>query len=259
MSEKQPALRPKYAWIEAFAAFLKGSPLEEIAILHAIPLEKLHNKYRAENWSRVALALKGTVVETTKVLTETEAEMKLALVERNREENFEMVKGLRDHARNVIDDLKSGKMMITKVFNTKEGPIEHELDPTPADFTQIANYVKTIHDMSYKALGDVASLTGAKIGDDMPGASKGGLSQSLTQIFLPGAVKAPRADRPEAKVEDAGVVEDAYQNAPELALKRDGELSEKLPFGEYVSPEGEAVSIDEEGEVVEDFIDVEPS
>jgi hypothetical protein len=170
---------------------------------------------------RSAVQLWQEVPETGRSAVATipsKVEAKLALIADNRQKNYEAACKLRDHALSILDKLGKGELQFEKVFNSKAGGVVRAvIGPSSGDWVNIATYLRTIADLTYRALGDMAEKgpdgTGTSAGPNAPGAP------AIT-IILPGAIAAPRAER-EIKEAQAGkvidlsaVVVEGVQNPP---------------------------------------------
>ena len=70
--------------------------------------------------------------------------------------------------------------------------MEKEVEPGPGDWVNIATYLRTISEGTYRALGDFQSQE--KPGQDAPAGAAGPATPAIT-IILPGAIALPRQER----------------------------------------------------------------
>lgn len=197
-----PVKRSQLNWITMFTAYCNGAPLEDIAAIYDAPLEMLQQRATKENWkaNRLSLALVNnadTALTATDKhgrsaldLTPEDVKTRAAEVITNRKKHLHLASLLYDDALEVITKLRDGTLKLEKQFHNKGFIVRAEVDPTMADRIQIANYVQTIANVSYRALGDLASTD--KASD--PGAT-GQVQAPAITIILPMAVAQPREER----------------------------------------------------------------
>lgn len=169
-----------YNYAAAFIEFVKGTTIEDIAMALAIPLHTLKTKAREEGWKRLA-------AEVPMALTAPgiRAERDMAKIEANRAKNLEIVHKLQEDLTHQVELLLKGELRVERV--TPKGEIV-QLPPSIKDRHALAAYAKTIHEMSYRALGDV--IASREEGSGMPG----GAAQQIT-IVLPLPISEPRQHR----------------------------------------------------------------
>lgn len=188
-----------YKWAAAFAAYCQSTPLSEISQTLGIPMALLKERCKGEVWSRV----RKSMVENTQALARLDevqpdnslTEKKLAALQRNRERNLIAVNKLMEHAVEAIEKLRDGTLELEKVFNGKAGIVRATVKPSTGDWVNIATYLRTLQDLSYRALGDTTASE--KGNQDVPVGTPG---PAIT-IILPAAIAAPRQER-QAKVID---------------------------------------------------------
>lgn len=174
-----------YFYTPAFVAYCKGAPVEEIATQFSIPLDSLKAKMRAEGWKTLA----GVLFGNDGPLPAHTADA-LARIEANRTKNYELAVKLRDNLRVVLDALCAGTLRIKKLFNYKGTATEYDAPLTISDLVNLATYAHTIHEMTYRALGD----HGANGGKADTTAAAAPPAPAMT-IILPAAIALPRDQR----------------------------------------------------------------
>lgn len=167
----------------AFVEFAKGQSLEEIAFGLGVPLELIKGWHRTEAWATVA----------TQALVPVSKGVELAkrdneAIQVNRNKNLLIAQRLQEDLLEVVGKLRDGSLTLEKV--TGKG-MRLEVKPGIRDRADLANYARTVADMSYRALGDVIEVkhSGTERPDN-PGAGQ-------ITIVLPAMVSAPRQERPE--------------------------------------------------------------
>lgn len=198
MSQLSPgelAMLPKngpHNWAEAFTHFCGGLPLEDIASMMLIPLDKLEARHRNERWPTLKAKVEAQMLSLVPTHPDDIAKRAL-LVQANREKNFEMWSKLRGEAAELIDQLieTKGVAMFKKYWHNKGQIVEHACDASMADRQAIANYLQIICQGTYAALGDRISSSGAKDGE--PDRTNG--PQNIVQIILPEYIAKPRSER----------------------------------------------------------------
>lgn len=200
-------------WQAAYTAFCCGAPQDEISQIFSIPFETLTKRMQAENWAalRAKLPLATTSTGNGAVALPAKTEAKLALIAENRTENLKAFAKLRDHAVKMVDALADGTLKLEKQFNNpKAGTVTRvEVEPGPADWLNIATYLRTIADGTYRALGDFQAQE--KPGSDALAGATTPSGPAIT-IILPLAIAQPREMR-ECKGE---VIDLQPVTAPEL-------------------------------------------
>lgn len=179
-----------FNWTAAFVEYCKGTPIEDIATVLDIPEDTVRRKMHSDRWEmqRTNLPLPATLGGGN--VARDNARMEIML--KNREENYELWRKLRDDAARVITDLVDGRLAFKKYWHNKGQIVEHVCEPTMADRTSLANYLQLIANGSYAALGDRGATTGAK--DEASVGAAAAQAPAIT-IVLPGAVSVPRDQR----------------------------------------------------------------
>ena len=118
-------------------------------------------------------------------------ESRMRRLEANRAKNFELADILREKLLRDFQALRDGTLKVERAVAYK-GEVHHtEVEPGPQDMVALANAAKSVAEMTYRALGDVAAedrqVTNGKNGD----------AASIT-VILPTVVhtSAPKEDRP---------------------------------------------------------------
>jgi len=177
-----------YSYTPAFVAFCEGAPPEEISEVFHIPLKSLQAKMRQEGWLGLANRMMGRVVPDM-----TPNDDALAKCLANRAKNYENAAKLRDHAVVIIEALRAGTLRIKKQFQSKGQIVEYQAVPGPSDWLNIASYLRTIADMTYRALGDFQAQV--KPGQDAPAGAQTPPPAPAVTIILPSAIARPREER----------------------------------------------------------------
>jgi len=175
-----------YPYTPAFVAFCQGAPAEEISAVFNIPLKSLQAKMRQEGWQTLASRVAGSIM-----VNRTPNDEALSKCDENRAKNYEIASNLRDELGKIIENLAAGTLKIKKLWHNKGEVVEYLAEPTMADLLNIATFARTIHDMTYKALGDTVANGGYKA-DVNPGTTPP--TPPIT-IILPDAIARPRTQR----------------------------------------------------------------
>jgi hypothetical protein len=169
-----------YNYAAAFVEYCKGTPVEDIALALAIPLETLKAKIRTEAWQRLSGEMALSLVPAKR------AERDLAKIEDNRTKNMQIAELLQRDAFELAGRLLKGELKMK--FVTPKGDVV-ELEPTAKDRKNIAEYANRVAEMTYRALGD--SEKPAHNADGQ--AAQGG--PTVITINLPPQIGVPRAER----------------------------------------------------------------
>ena len=169
-----------YNYAAAFVAFTRNVPVEDIAQTFAIPATSLKNKIRTEGWAVLANDYLPLATVAPR------AERDLERVQANREKNLTIAAQLQDDLIEMVEALRKGELKLKKVLAT--GGIV-EMQPTIKDRLDLAQYAKTVSEMTYRAHGDAAP-SGREGGDTaLP------LGANIINIILPAQVAQPRPER----------------------------------------------------------------
>lgn len=193
----------QYNWAEVFAGYCNNASFEELSELHGIALDSLKERARCEGWKRVRnhlLAQNRALARLDEGDNSTLAartERRLNKLRLNREQNFRDVGVLIEHAREVIEKLRDGTLELEKVFNGKDGIRRATVKPGPGDWVNIATYLRTLQDLSYRALGDMTAAGKAEA--DVPAGNNGNGNAPAITIILPAAIALPRSQREQAE------------------------------------------------------------
>lgn len=185
-----------YHWQAAFVAYCNGTPEDEISQVFSIPLASLRERMRAEGWAglrtKMPMALQTTAPGGA-LSVPAEAEAKLTLIKENRQKNLAAWSELREHAVEMIQALRTGSLKMEKQFHNKGAVVRADVDPGPGDWVNIAAYLQTISQGTYRALGDMTAQD--KPGQDSPAGQINAPQGPAITIILPGAVAQPRQER----------------------------------------------------------------
>lgn len=153
-----------YSYESAFALYLDGNPLEDIAVSLGIPFDTLKQRSWVHGWA--AIAKRYTEVAKNSFVLPTLARSAQQL-EANRSANQKQAERLRAILDKTLLALETGAAL-----------------PTPKNFRDICAAAATIHDLTYRALGDVPAKKDAGQ-PDRP-------AQAAIHVHLPPAIAAPR-------------------------------------------------------------------
>jgi hypothetical protein len=233
--------KPTYNWAAAFVAFVNNHPLQEIADGFGIPLQALENRSKAERWESLRTELplgtceplqavpgitvglvgpsdpflRGKGLEIPQSLP-IAVQKKLEGLMANRQLNFTQASNLRTYLDQIISKLLDGSLKMEQVFHNKGQIVRTTREISPADLVNIATFARTIHDMTYKALGDTTAQT--EKGQDGQVGSQSAAPQII--INLPSAIAQPR--------QQAAMLEQARKAGIEV-IDVPGVVSEELP------------------------------
>ncbi len=147
-----------------FVAFLQGSALEDIADQFSCSLKSLLIVAREQHWAKLAVTAQAQVAVATR---DDEA---LAELQINRTKNYTQAQTLR------------GELDKTLMLCTLWGKVPI----APQILKELATAAATIHDLTYRALGDK---------DVQRNAGEGSVKANEIHFHLPGAVAKPREVR----------------------------------------------------------------
>lgn len=201
-----PEIR-SYPWTAAFVSFCHGMPMEDIATTYDIPFKSVRQKASVEQWvkhranlpltvqasvdaigNQAVAAPSGSPVESA--LTIGNAKLKAML--ENRATNLKVWERLREVAIKQIEALAEGKLKVQKVFCFKGMVVTHDAAPGPGDWVNIATFLQTISQGTYRALGD---FQGPEKGQDAAAGALNTPAAPAVTIILPAAISAPREER----------------------------------------------------------------
>lgn len=165
----------------AFVEFCKGGTLEEISFGLCVPLSVIQNWHRTEAWTHVSKSALIPVKQTGEL-----AKRDLKAIEDNRSINLRIAQQLQEDLLEIIGKLRAGELRIQKTF---ANGTTAEVEPGLRERVDLAAYARTVTEMSYRALGDVAEVRHS--GNELPDRGAGG---QIT-IVLPAIVAAPRQNR----------------------------------------------------------------
>jgi hypothetical protein len=194
-----------YNWAAAFASYCQGLPSSEVAMIHAIPENLLLSRMDSERWTSIAAKLNagGAALQTTS-MDEAKLKARMELMAENRKKNFDVACKLRDDLVEVVDKLRRGELKLEKQWCHKGMVVRAEVDLGIGDRLNLANYARTVCDLTYAALGDRAAGMGAK--DDGPAASSSPTPPPIT-IVLPGLISRPRSERGTDEAKEGPAIE----------------------------------------------------
>jgi hypothetical protein len=147
-----------------FVAYLQGATVPEIAEEFGVS-ESIVTRYSREHkWK--ALALKAD----TPALLDTQDDVALSVIKKNRDENLKQAVRLRTEVDNTLNEATAGGLL----------PLR------PAVLKDVAQAVSTIHDLTYRAVGDK---------DKQRDAGQGRATEMPSIVInLPAAIARPRGE-----------------------------------------------------------------
>jgi hypothetical protein len=147
------ATETHWNWAAMFTAYANGSKLEEIATIFACPMPVLRRAAMTQDWATMSAKL---VVPEARDMPEI-TENRLARLEANRAKNYDLADILREKLMKDFIALKNGTLKVERCVAYK-GEVHHtEVEPGPQDMVALANAAKSVAEMTYRALGDVAA------------------------------------------------------------------------------------------------------
>lgn len=183
-----------FNWAAMFTAYANGSKLEDISQLFACPMTVLRRVATTQDWATMSSQLVMPQARDLPDITES----RMRRLEANRAKNFEMADILREKLLKDFQSLRDGTLKVERAVAYK-GEVHHtEVEPGPQDMVSLANAAKSVAEMTYRALGDVAAE------DRQANNGKGGDAASIT-VILPTVVhttSAPREEKPVQQVID---------------------------------------------------------
>lgn len=169
----------------ALSQFLRGHPLTEISSAMSIPLESLETYAKQHAW--ISLSRELAQYYNT-ALTPTKGQWATEVLEHNRKFNYTQATELRQLAQNVID------------AEVRRHSVNPEAAMTPKNLRDLAAALATIHDLGYRAIGDMVGKKDAAQGDKPAG--------TTIHVHLPAILAEPRpltkVIEIEAKADEAG-------------------------------------------------------
>lgn len=161
--------RQSHNYAAAFVSYLCGSPLEEVAQAHDIPLGTLEGHASRFGWCSLVRQV-GARVEAINAVQPTSAWAQAEL-DANRKKNWLQVQRLLQLAENTI----------TGALGDGTGELP------PKMLKDLATSVSVLHDLGYRALGDIPAKRDAASSDRAAGA--------VIHVHLPALMAQPRPER----------------------------------------------------------------
>lgn len=210
-------------WIQAFVMFCHGTPFEEIAAALDIPIKSLRQKASADQWVKHRANLPVAVQASVNAVANDElpistteknrvesgipiGQARLQAIVENREKNLKIWDKLREVAIKQIEALGAGTLKVQKVFCFKGMVVTHDAAPGPGDWVNIATFLQTISQGTYRALGD---FQGPEKGQDAAAGALHPPTAPAVTIILPAAISAPREERQVFDLQHVKVEKDA--------------------------------------------------
>lgn len=179
-------------YTEAFAAYCRGTPAEEICSAFGLTMPALLKRMEIENWAGLRTVMVSVPVVNRPDLSPL-ANARMNLIEEHRAANYRNARLMQEHLTSVLSKLAAGDLKVKKTqLHGKSGCwSETETDPSTGDLVNLATYAKLVAELGYRALGDLA---GGEKGSPDANAGPGSVAPAVT-IILPGAIGAPRDQR----------------------------------------------------------------
>lgn len=173
---------PQHNYSSAFVDFCKGSPIEEVAEANGIPVDTLKVHAHRMGWRGLMTSMLDLRQNAMVPVKTSWAAVKL---ESNRQSNYEQATKLREMAEGYIRDA-----------------MDRGVQLPPKTLRDLACAVATIHDLTYRALGDVPAKKDANQ-SDRP-------ANTAIHVHLPAVLASPR---PTKAVIDVETVSDQPEEA----------------------------------------------
>lgn len=150
----------EFNYSEAFFLYLQGRSLEEIAENSGFRLDFLRTYASKHGWTGLRVVHNEM---TTNALVRPDAKVSLALMENNRQVNLaqaQKFQGVIDFAiKQLQDEMTNGPKKYTVTTTDKKGNTKTETKTfervTPKNIRDLACAAATVHDLTYRALGDI--------------------------------------------------------------------------------------------------------
>lgn len=192
-----PSLQFNYA--SAFAMYEQGHTLDQISQVTGIPIKTLKTQHSLQGWQGLKASMKSfhdAQRELAPLTPTVDHALALKRLETNRDANYTQAKQLFDLTQKTIDT-----WIKAATIPNEEG---RTFAPSPKDLKELANAVATIHELTYRALGDG---TAAKKDPSFPA------DKQTPQVIinLPGVLASPRIAK---KTIDVPSEQSSTQSAP---------------------------------------------
>lgn len=175
-------------WVGAFLLYSKGSTLQEISDQMAIPIAKVKNRFREDDWEGLVKMNREFQLSAPPPATATTTAIELSnageRIKQNREDGLAVIQGLRSHIRKILDAFAAGDVYLP-----------------PNDIKTLAAAATQLNTGSMLALGDDPSpklLPPPADPNAGPTAAELKKDKRPTMIFnirMPTVAQAPRAVR----------------------------------------------------------------
>ncbi len=202
-------------WRTAFAAFVQGMTLKEISDSTGLVYTAVRDKASpgGDDWPSARQQLVLARVEHRVGLVD-KVERQIERIQENRERNLAKALELGEVAAGIIAKLRDGTLRVEKAFNTKAGIVIQEMAPSTGDLVNIGTFLRTIADLTYRALGDAP----ADSKQTAASASASGTSHPAgITVILPSVAVHPRPRRQGAKQAVVEVQADVVEQPAEQA------------------------------------------
>lgn len=176
-------------WSAMFIAYSRGLSFAEISEMFGVEERVLERVARKQQWEELNLKLQAHPIEDESVLAH-----RLQAVEDNRQRNLEAAEDFRDTLIQQARLAATGDLEIEHVVKFKEGYDIAKTKAAPKDLKALADSLRTMADMSYRALGDDPDR--ARAGGNDKGPKE---QQNIINVIIPQAVS-PEQYVPESEV-----------------------------------------------------------
>lgn len=174
MSSKNPN------YMSAFALYQQGHSLDQISETTGIPIDRLREQCSRHSWQGLAATLKSYYEARNELiprLAPVDHALAVKKLETNRETNYAQAMQLHKLAQKTVDDwIKAA---------TEPDEQGQTFTPRPKDLKELANAIATIHELTYRALGDTEAKREPVVGERQSGTPH-------IHINLPGVLVNPR-------------------------------------------------------------------
>jgi hypothetical protein len=181
-TSKALVVKPTEAnFTRAFILYAHGDSLTQVAEQLEIPYDELVALSVRDRWHLLAKR-DGAFLALDGALPEAEREMR---VEANRAKNLSVLSDLQEDIASLVCKLKTDELEVARI--TPAG-ITVKGKANLKDRVDLVGYIKTVQELSYRALGDVVQAGNAA-------ASNNGIPNGTVTIVLPSVVSRPRGER----------------------------------------------------------------
>lgn len=169
----------RHNWSAAFLEYLNGSSFADISSLLCIPLHRITRRARDERWAKLVTKLTPPALDSPG----DDREKTIERIQQNRERNFASAQKLQADVVEQVDKLREGSLIVKRQTATGQ---TIELPAGLKERVDLANYARTVAELSYRALGD-----------GLPGHGTGAITNEhgAITVIIPDVIAAPRDER----------------------------------------------------------------